>query len=164
MNIYLLRHAISVTRGTPGFPNDDRPLTDEGRKKMSEGAKALVKVIEPLDIILTSPLVRASETAQIAAKALHCEKKVMVCDKLQPEYSPKFVIEYLAGFNTYKNIMLVGHEPQMGLIASHLLGLEKEFLEVKKGSLICIEVDSLKPRTTGTLLWSLRPKHLRMIA
>ena len=164
MNIYLLRHAIAVPRGTPGYPNDDRPLTDEGREKMIEGSKALVKVIDAIDIILTSPLLRAKETAEIAAKALKAESKITACDKLQPEYSAKFVVEYLANFGAYQNIMLVGHQPQLGLIASILLRHENEMLEVKKGSLICIAVESLKPRSAGMLLWHLRPRHLRMIA
>jgi phosphohistidine phosphatase len=164
MYIYLLRHAIAVPRGTPGYPNDDRPLTDEGKKKMMEEAKALVKVMDGIDIILTSPLARAKETAAIAAQALQAESKMEICSKLQPEYSGKFVVQFLAKYNSYKKIMLVGHEPQMGMIASYLLGSEKGVIEIKKGSLCCIEVETLPLKKPGTLLWHLRPGHLRRIA
>ncbi len=164
MRVYLLRHAIAAERGSAAFVDDDRPLTEEGKEKMSKAAKGLASLISEIDVILTSPLIRAHDTARIAARALRAESKVQVCKELAAGGSLKNLMTYLSKFRSLNNIMLVGHEPDLGFIASLLLGSENSIIEFKKGSLCCIEVSTLPPRSKGTLIWHLQPKHLRALA
>jgi len=163
MLIYLLRHAIAVPRGSAEYPNDDRPLTDPGIQKMAEEAKSLSHILQPLDIILTSPLSRAAETANIVARALSAEPKVQICRELLPDSSIKKLMAHLARYNSLSSILLVGHEPDLGRFASNLLGAGVSILEFKKGSIACIEIDCLPPIATGRLLWLLTPRQARAL-
>ena len=161
MFIYILRHGIAVQRGTASFPDDDRPLTDDGKEKMRKGAKGIAAVIGKVDLILTSPLIRAHDTAKIAADALGADHKVEVCRELLPGSSAKKLMLYLAKYKNLEDVMLVGHEPDLGFLASALLGSEHSIIEFKKGALCCIEVSGMPPRSSGTLRWHLQPKQLR---
>ena len=161
MFIYILRHAIAVQRGTLAFPNDDRPLTDDGKDKMRKAARGMTTVVDKVDVILTSPLVRAADTAKIAGEALSAEHAIEVCRELLPGASAKKLLLYLAKYKNLDSIMIVGHEPDLGYLASALLGSEQSIIEFKKGALCCIEVGSLPPRSPGTLVWHLQPKQLR---
>jgi phosphohistidine phosphatase len=164
MILYLLRHAIAVPRGTTAYPNDDRPLTKEGIDKMMKGAKGMSRVIEEVDMILTSPLSRAKETARIAADVLRAKDKVDVCQELAPGSSVKDLLAYLAKHKNLSHVLLVGHEPDLGYLASSLLGSTSSIIEFKKGALCCLEVPQLPTRRPATLLWHLTPKQLRQLA
>lgn len=161
MRLYLLRHAVAVPRGSAGYPNDDRPLTEPGIHKITKEAKSLSRVLPPLDIILTSPLSRAAETASIIARALLMEQKVQICRELLPGSSMKKLMAHLTRHKNLSNLLLVGHEPDLGFFASSLLGATASILELKKGSIACIEIDGLPPHTTGRLLWLLTPRQAR---
>jgi phosphohistidine phosphatase len=163
MLIYLLRHAIAEPRGSAEYPNDDRPLTEAGIRKMTQEAKNLSRIIPPFDVILASPLSRAVETANIVAGALPAETSVQICRELLPGSSIKKLMAYLAKYKNLSNILLVGHEPDLGRLASNLLGSPVSILELKKGSIACIEVDCLPPSTAGRLLWLLTPGHVRAL-
>jgi len=162
MVVYILRHAIAVQRGTSGYPNDDRPLTEDGKAKMTKAAKGIAEVVDGIDVILSSPLIRAHDTARIAAEALRAENKLEVCKELLPGSSLKNLFAYIAKYKGLNSIMLVGHEPDLGYIASALLGYEDSVVEFKKGALCAIEVSTL-PRGKAKLLWHLQPKHLRAL-
>lgn len=109
MNIYLLRHAAALQRGIEPFPNDDRPLTEEGIEKMSKEARGIIRIVDNLDVILTSPMERARNTALIVAKAFHAESRVQVCNELAPGSSLKNLMSYLPKYKKLKNLLLVGH-------------------------------------------------------
>jgi phosphohistidine phosphatase len=164
MLVYVLRHAIAVERGTAGYPNDDRPLTEDGKDKMSKAAKGIAELIDDIDVILTSPLIRAHDTARIAARALGAERKVEVCKDLLPGNSLKNLLSYLSKYKGVNSIMVVGHEPDLGFLASALLGSDGSIIEFKKGAVCAIEVSTLPPRGKGKLIWHLQPKHLRALA
>jgi phosphohistidine phosphatase len=159
--IYILRHAIAVQRGTTAFPNDDRPLTEDGMDKMRKAARGIARLVDKLDAVLTSPLIRASETAKIVAQEVGAERKIEVCKELLPGASAKKLLLYLAKYKTLDTIMIVGHEPDLGYLASALLGSEHSIIEFKKGALCCIEVPTLPPKGAGTLIWHMQPKQLR---
>jgi len=164
MIVYILRHAIAVQRGIAGYPNDDRPLTEDGRTKMAKGSKGIARVVDDIDVILTSPLIRAHDTATIAAEALGAENKLEVCKELLPGSSLKNLLSYLSKFKGLNSIMLVGHEPDLGYLASALIGSDESVVEFKKGALCAIEVSSSSPRGKGKLIWHLQPKQLRALA
>lgn len=164
MIVYILRHAVAVPRGTAGYPNDDRPLTEEGKTKMTKAAKGIAEAVDDVDVILSSPMIRAHETAEIAARALGAEQKLETCKELMPGASLKNLLSSMAKFKGLNGIMVVGHEPDLGYLASALLGSDESIVEFKKGSLCAIEVSTLPPRSKGKLLWHLQPKHLRSLA
>ena len=161
MFLYLLRHAIAVQRGTEGFLNDDRPLTKDGKDKMEKAARGISSLIGSIDLILTSPLIRAHHTAKIAGEALGAKDKVEVCQELLPGSSARKLFLYLAKYKNLSHLMVVGHEPDLGYLASALLGSEHAIIEFKKGAVCCIEVSNLPPRRSGRLHWHLQPKQLR---
>ncbi|MFI5253608.1 MAG: phosphohistidine phosphatase SixA [Bacteroidota bacterium] len=160
MNLYLLRHAIAVPRGTPGYPNDDRPLTDDGRAKMVEAARGFRHIITDLELILTSPLIRARDTAIIASDAL-MKVPVEIFEPLSPNSSPSTVFSALGKFRRKERIMLVGHEPSLSTLSALLIGTSLPFIEFKKGGICRIDIDHVPPGGAGSLIWHLTPKILK---
>ena len=161
MKVYILRHAPAVPRGTVAYAHDDRPLTDEGRKKMSKASKALAELAKDVEVILTSPLIRAHDTAEIAARALGMEDKLEICKELAPGMVTSELLSALGKYKSFSSILVVGHEPDLGYLASALLGSTTSVIELKKGAICCIEVSSLPPKKPGTLIWHLPPRMLR---
>jgi phosphohistidine phosphatase len=164
MEVYILRHAIAIAHGSLNYPNDDRPLTEEGVEKMKKAAKGIAELVPHLDVILTSPLERARHTAQITAEALSCEANVKTCKELLPGTPAAALVESLRGVRAKERLMLVGHEPDLGLFASSLLGARGSVIQFRKGSLCRIDVDKIPPSKSGVLVWHLTPKQLRSIA
>ena len=163
MDILILRHGIAVPRGTTGYPNDDRPLTDEGVRKMEKSARGIVKVVDGVDLILTSPLQRARKSAEIVATAMHRRSLLKPCDELLPGGSVERLIALLTRNIDRKSIMLVGHNPDLLLCASALLGSTRSLLDLKKGSLCLIRVPGVPGSRHGTIVWHLTSKQLRLI-
>ncbi len=164
MEIYILRHGIAVPRGTPGYPDDDRPLTEKGVEKMTEAARGLARIINKLDVVVSSPLIRAIDTATITAHAVGYKDKIIKTDSLLPGKSHQDLFSFLSDYNNKKSVLIVGHEPHLGFLASRLLGINDSVIEFKKGGVCRIDVDSMPPRSPGILIWSLAPKQLRLIA
>jgi phosphohistidine phosphatase len=164
MIVYLLRHAIAVERGTAAYPNDDRPLTEDGKEKITKAAKGIARLVDNIDVIVTSPLLRAHDTAKIISRALGAEQKLETCKELLPGSSLKNLLSYLTKFKGLNSMMVVGHQPDLGYLASALLGSEETIVEFKKGALCAIEVPTLSPRAKGKLIWHLQPKQLRAFA
>jgi phosphohistidine phosphatase len=163
MNLILLRHGIAVPRGTAGYPNDDRPLTPEGIKKMTRAAHGIAGFLADVDLILTSPMKRAEETARIVAAALGLEHRIVQSKYLAPGESLDQLIRFLAEQKECSSIMVVGHEPDLGYLASALIGSAKPVFDFKKGAICSIEIASLPPRVPGKILWHLPPRILRSL-
>jgi len=150
---------------TVGTSDADRPLTKDGRKKMTNAANGIVRLLPaPIDVILTSPHARAKETAHITADAMGVKNKVRICPELSPGTPVPKLLRALAKYKTREHIMLVGHSPDLNAVASALLGTDALSVTLKKGSLCCIEKTSLSGRAKGTLVWLLQPKQLRQLA
>ncbi len=164
MEIYLLRHGEAVPRGTPGYPNDDRPLTEDGTVKMTESARGIAKVVDRIDVIVSSPLIRAVDTAKIAAEALGFNKKILTTEYLIPGYPQRNLFDFLKELNKEKSIMLVGHEPHLGYLASFMLGTTGHIIEFKKGGICRVDIKEFPPDGKGKLIWHLTPKQLRLLA
>jgi phosphohistidine phosphatase len=165
MTLYLVRHAIAAERG-PEYPNDnERPLTGHGRRRM----KAVVagwRTLDPdLDLILTSPLVRAQSTAEIVRRGLGGDVPLERCQALAPGRTPADVAATLGrrqGAKKAKAIALVGHEPDLGVLAAWLIGA-REPIPFRKGGIARIEVPSLPPEQNGQLIWHATPAMLRAL-
>lgn len=163
MEVYIVRHAIAVPRDTPGFSGMDRPLTEEGREKMISAAKGIAAIVGKVDVILTSPLKRAHETALLVAQALDRKDKVQVFKPLKPETPLKVLLESLAHYNHADRLMVVGHEPNLSFFASALIGAKRSAIILKKGGFCSIEVKGFPPKDPGVLQALLTPGQLRGI-
>jgi phosphohistidine phosphatase len=165
MNIYLLRHGIAVSAEETA-PDGERPLTAKGIRRMRKGARGLRRLGLDFDAILTSPLARARQTADIVAAALGLESRLTVVEALQPNCSVEELLASLSDYQDRKHLLLVGHEPLLSGTAAFLVtGKKTVALEIalKKGGLCHIEIDSLPPRSPGTLRALLAPKQLRFL-
>jgi phosphohistidine phosphatase len=157
MICYLLRHGIAEDAAEWSGSDFDRPLTDEGRKKMAREAKAIADLSLDLDVIVTSPLVRAKQTAEYVADALKMTKKLVDDVRVGPGFSAARLADILEEHRSSNAVMLVGHEPSMSAVTSELIGGAR--IQFKKGSLACIEISNNSP-LTGELVWLASPKVL----
>lgn len=164
VELYLVRHAIAAERG-PKYPDDRlRPLTAEGIKRFKESVRGLKQVAGQLDVILTSPLKRAEDTAALLAAGFDKRVPVQVLDALAPEGKPAVIIEAIGrAAKKHGRIALVGHEPDLGELAMRLLGA-RGFVEFRKGAVCAIDLDSATLAGPGTLRWFLPPRVLRRLA
>jgi phosphohistidine phosphatase len=161
--IYVLRHGIAVERGTRGYSKDsDRPLTPEGRKKMRSIARALRQFELSFDLILSSPYVRARQTAEIVVEILEAEDRLKFSEHLAAEGDAEDLVEQLKGlYHSPASVLLVGHEPYLGqLISLLLMGKPDLALTLKKGGLCKLMVQRLVYGRCATLEWLLTPRHL----
>lgn len=167
MDLYLLRHAIAVERGTPGFEADHlRPLTPEGRSKMAAGAAGMKVLKLRFALIFTSPYVRARETADIVAATLRLKRRLRVEESLRADHSPpQFAARLAVTCADEDAVLAVGHEPYLSSLASWLVGVPaRPILALKKGGLCKLTVSGLKPRPQAQIDWLLTPRQLRMLA
>jgi len=164
MRIYLVRHAIAVPHGTTGVAEDDRPLTGEGIRKMREAAAGLKKLGVNPDLIVSSPLPRALQTAEIVHSVLESSRPIRKEEVLAPAGRPTAVVQMVSRFRSLDSVMMVGHQPSLGEIASELLwGSADAWLDLKKGGACAIDFETGPGRPRGTLLWWLTPKILRIL-
>ncbi|MBS1817864.1 MAG: phosphohistidine phosphatase SixA [Acidobacteria bacterium] len=160
VELYLIRHAVAEERGD-AWPDDaQRPLTDVGRTRMRKVAQGLARVGIGLDVILTSPLVRARQTADIVAAAFKHPPAIVAFDALSPETPHADIVAGLRRYGRKKRVALVGHEPDLGQLAGRLLGM-KTPVPFKKGAVCRIDVSKLPPTAPGTLQWFATPAMLR---
>jgi phosphohistidine phosphatase len=159
--LYVVRHGIAVDRGTSGGPDNERPLTQEGRKRMREIGRGLRRLgIEP-DKIVTSPLPRARETAEIVAGALGMSNRLEVSETLKDDRTAAAVRDWLESRGEGR-LMVVGHNPALSeLVGLLAVGSTDPWLcELKKGG-----VAALSTRADGgfALDWIAPPRLLRLL-
>lgn len=155
MKIYFLRHGVAVESDEWQGDDATRPLTGDGRKAMEREAKAIAQMgIEP-DLIITSPLVRAKETAAIAAEQL--KMKPVEDARLAGDFGTKALSQILREHADAHSIMLVGHEPDFSRTIGELIGGGR--VDIKKGGLARVDVDGASLQS-GELVWLIPPKAL----
>lgn len=163
LELYLIRHGLAAERG-PEYPDDSvRPLTGRGVLSLRRSAKALNALGVGFDLIVTSPLLRATQTADTLAAALTGKPSVTASDALAPAGTPAAVIQEIVRHARKGRVALVGHEPNIGELASRLLG-SRAPMTFKKGAICRLDFDVLPPKGVGELRWFLPPKVLRRIA
>jgi phosphohistidine phosphatase len=165
MDLLVVRHGPAGER--EDWPGDDdlRPLTDDGIVKMRKAAQGLHTLIERVDILAASPLVRAQQTAEIVAKALRYSKGIETVDALRPEQDPLRVLEWLRQYGAREMIAIAGHEPHLSTTVWWLLSERRDpRFELKKGGACLLRFDDSVEAGTAELLWLLTPTQLRALA
>jgi phosphohistidine phosphatase len=160
--LFLIRHGLAEERGDAWPDDTKRPLTEEGMTRLRKEARGLVRLGVTLDIVLTSPLVRARQTAEIIAAGFDPRPNLATIDSLAPGAPYAAVIADLEKHLRKGRIALVGHEPALGELAARLIGTRHP-IAFKKGAVCRIDVDTLPPAGPGSLRWFLTPKVLRAI-
>jgi phosphohistidine phosphatase len=164
MNLYIIRHAIAVEAGTPEFEDDSlRPLTDKGKKKMQKIARGLKELDAEIDLVITSPYVRAVGTSEILRKEFDLKKEEVVeTEYLSPVgYGDQLIHWISEKYADVQNIALVGHEPSLSNLVSILLtGDPNLSLTLKKGGVCRLSVDTLQYGRCATLEWLFYPSQL----
>jgi phosphohistidine phosphatase len=160
--LYLIRHGLAEERGD-AWPDDaKRPLTAEGIASMRKEARGLARLGVVLDVVLSSPFVRARQTADIVAAGLDPKPSIVNVESLVPEGHYAAVVADLEKHARKSRIGLVGHEPAIGELAARLVGSRHPF-ELKKGAVCRIDLDAIPPGGPGSLRWLLTPKILRAV-
>ena len=162
MKLLLVRHAAAVPSGTPGVPDDERPLTPKGRAKFRAAATGLASITDRPDALLTSPLPRARATAEIAARAFK---------RIEPTIEPALahgsvdgIVAALGAHPPGATVAIVGHEPTLSALLARLLGAARgEPLAFKKGGAALVDLPD-GPSGAGRLIWFLKPRLLRTLA
>ena len=166
MKLLLIRHAIAEEPedyARTGKDDRQRPLTDEGRKKMKQNAKGLREIVPEIDLLATSPLTRAAQTAAILDSVYGGLSEVEI-EELSPEASPTEFLRWLRKQKA-ETIAAVGHEPSLSLILSWLLtGNERRLFSFRKGGACLLEFQGEVGAGTATLLWAITPGQLRDLA
>ena len=162
MKLLLVRHAAAVPSGTPGVSDDERRLTPKGRAKFQTAARGLARIADRPDALLTSPLPRARETAEIAARAFK---------RIEPTIEPALarggvdgIVAALGQHPAGATVAIVGHEPTLSALLARLLGAAHgEPLAFKKGGAALVDLRD-GPSGAGRLVWFLKPRLLRALA
>jgi len=159
MKIYLVRHAIAEDRMNDYDDDSLRPLTENGKEKMRRIASGLKELgVEP-DLIVSSPYIRASQTASILAKVLRHREELVYSDSLVPMGEPGDMIGEIHEKYSVDELMLVGHEPNLSALAGVLLAGDPDIsINFKKGGICCLSVDDLHYDQKAVLEWLVTPK------
>jgi phosphohistidine phosphatase len=167
MHLLIIRHAVAEDReafAASGQDDSLRPLTKDGRKKMRVVAAGLADVAPRVDVLATSPFVRAVETADIVAAAFHRPSTHSV-DALTPERSATDFVDWMHRVDGADVVAAVGHEPHLGRLVSWLVSARKQpFMELKKGGACLLDLGASPAPGMARLLWALTPKQLRRLA
>jgi phosphohistidine phosphatase len=167
MQLVLIRHGIAGDRAEFAATGQDdglRPLTKEGRRKMAKNARGLRRIVKSIDILASSPLTRAQQTAKIVATAYEGHE-IATVRALVPEAPLKEVLRWLRRQRATAIVAAVGHEPQLGELITWLLtGQRQRPIELRKGGVCAIEFDGRAAQGSGHFGWMLTPALLRRLA
>ena len=163
MLVYLVRHGIAIERDNPKCPPEpERFLTAEGVKKSRAAALGLKSIGVKPDIFVTSPYVRAAQTAEIFAEALgFTAEKIRASDALKPGANPVMALQEISKIRA-KELFCFGHAPHLDQLIAQMTSAHGVFTELKKAGGACLEHTSVQGR--WILRWVLTPKMLRQLA
>jgi phosphohistidine phosphatase len=162
MEIYVVRHGIAIDREDPKCPPDpERYLTEEGVEKTKRVAAGVAALSATADVLLSSPYVRAMQTAEIFATALDYPKqKIRRTDLLLPGAEPTLLFRELAKDKHHSTLFIFGHAPQLDDVIATALGSKHHMTSLKKAGVALLELKRVSP-PNGQLVWLATPKLLR---
>ena len=161
--LILLRHAVAEDRAR-GVRDTQRPLTARGRAKMLRAAHGLHGLLPELELVLTSPLTRAVQTATILTETYRPPVELIESAALKPGAQPQALLDVLQAHADVTTVMCVGHEPDLSRLASWLAtGGNKNLLTLKKGGACLLEFSREFRAGDARLVWLLAPRMLRAL-
>ena len=164
MRIILFRHGPAGTRDAARWPDDElRPLTSRGETRTFAAASGLARLEPQIDVILTSPLLRATQSARVLERALG-DASIETLDALRPGGSYREIIQALGKFADAESVALVGHEPDLGKLAGTLIFGAASALPLKKAGACAIRFEGVIGPGKGQIAWFLAPRMLRRMA
>jgi phosphohistidine phosphatase len=162
MRVILVRHAIAYERSRTRWPKDSlRPLTPAGKRRFRKAARGLRRLIPRSAVLLTSPFVRARDTAVLLSKVAKL-RKPRECSELAARQPAQRVLEMLKGLKA-KCVVLVGHEPDLSVLMSKALADQRLRIEFRKGGAACLDFPGGLAPHRATLVWMLPPRVLRAL-
>lgn len=161
MELCIIRHGLAGTNLEDEAQDYQRPLTKKGKEKLKGIAKGLKDMKIYFNAILTSPLLRALESAEIIHAYCGATEEVMICDLLQPGSSYSKLSKLLNELHEYEKIAIIGHEPFLSGFACYCLSNSKNpFINLKKGGALMLETDKAIKPGQCTLSWLMEPKQM----
>jgi len=162
MELYIVRHGIAVDREDPKCPADpERYLTDEGMEKTRQAAGGVAQIGAVPDLMLTSPYLRALQTAELFAAALEYPKqKIQKSDLLLPGVEPLLLFRELSRNKDLSTVYIFGHAPHLDDVIATAVGSKHHISALRKAGAALVELRRLVP-PSGELLWLATPKLLR---
>jgi phosphohistidine phosphatase len=158
MKLYVLRHGEAADHGDPRYKENERPLTAKGLQRTRQLAECLEDLDIVFDRILSSPLTRAKQTAEIVAAKM--KRAVEFTEALTPSGSMKDLVDQISGLRPVpESVVLVGHEPYLsGFISLLCIGGPDLPIKLKKGALCRMEIERLSCGKCATLEWLIQPR------
>jgi phosphohistidine phosphatase len=167
VDLYIVRHAAAFERDPDRWPDDsERPLSPEGEREFRLGARGLARIAPRMDAILSSPYLRAWQTAQILAGLDSSWPAPESSPVLEPTLPPEKAVAALEAYSGAGSVAVVGHRPGLHELAAYLLTGESDGLKVgiEKGGAVCVGFDGPVKLGVGELRWLLTPEFLRSLA
>jgi len=166
MDLLIIRHGVAEDKeewSATGQGDELRPLTAKGRKKMRRAAQGLRAIVDDIDLLATSPLVRAVQTAEIVCEVFGIPVSEQT-ETLKPDTSADVFADWLRKYAGRSLVAAVGHEPQLGALASWLaFGRTESRLSLGKGGACLLSFGADVDRDTATLCWLMKPKQLERL-
>ena len=164
VQLLLLRHGVAVDRqifAAEGGSDRDRPLTDDGRRRTRRCVRRLRSLVPKLDVVATSPWLRAQQTAQLL-QAAYGTVTLTELEALRPDRPLEEIEAFLRALPLDSRVALVGHRPDLEILAAWLTsGVSTATVELKKAGSALIEFSGIPGRGRGVLRWLLQPAQLR---
>jgi phosphohistidine phosphatase len=157
MQVYLLRHGISQ-EARPGLGDADRSLTADGRRRLRQTLQAAIRADVKPSLILSSPLKRAVQTAEIAKEVFAYKGEILRTNALLPGAAAERVWDEIRVHKNETGVILVGHNPLFDLLAGYLLGQPELQVDFKKGAILRLDMEAFHARPKGILRWYLTSK------
>jgi phosphohistidine phosphatase len=163
MLLYLIRHGIAVDREDPNSPPDpERPLTPRGMKRSHAAALGFLALKVKPDAVLTSPWLRAVQTAEIFCEVIgFSPKKIVRSDALKGTSAPTELLRELSKLKA-KEVLCFGHEPHLHMLVGQILRCNSRITELKKAGVACLELERVSP-PQGQLIALYPPSTLRLL-
>jgi phosphohistidine phosphatase len=168
MELLVVRHAVAEDReefAKTGEDDAKRPLTADGRRKFEKGARGLRKIAGGVELVATSLLERATQTADVLEAAWDGKLRAVRLRELEPEADPAALLRWLRRQRRRKLVAVVGHEPHLSRFVEHALaGKASGFVELKKGGACLLDLGTSPQAGRARLRWLLTAAQLRRLA
>lgn len=165
MRLLIIRHAPAGDRDAweaEGQDDRKRPITPDGKKQMRRAVAGLSTLVPEIDVLATSPLIRAMQSADLLASQYRC--KAVTVDALEPERDPEELVQWLKEQRANSTIAVVGHEPHLSTLIGFLMaGKRASFVTLKKAGTALLELADPPRPGSAALDWLLTPRVLRRL-